>query len=463
MVSEKAILPVIPLPEHTILFPGTTLRIPIASNGIATILARVYGQAAERGSGRREISTQVACIPLRSPLLNKHGQRLIPQGEGRKTSEPQDTDHGKVEKEDLYGYGVAARILAVDEFSGSPTFLLQGLGRIKISRWTQESPYLEAEMTYEHDRTCLLFTGILVTYHFIVLLREHEAMAKLFARLREISQELVMILRLSTFSLSPLLGRYLGTFIAGKGAQDAGPLADFMVNMSGASVEERLQALATTDVEKRVNMAIEMLQRQVENLKKNIGITDISSTRTGIPDGNGFGDGLGIIMAQRARKPGIPPPSRMPGLGGPQEEDSDMRELRKKIEAAKLPPEAANVAERDLKRLSKMSPAQAEYQVLRNYLVVLSEVPWSISTEDKLGQDTLAKARKQLDDDHYGLDKVKKRLLEYLAVLRLKQSINDDLSSQINTAEDEKSTEHLSLLKGKRMVDKSPILLLLGQ
>src|SRR4030088_2648379 len=106
-------------------------------------------------------------------------------------------------------------------------------------------------------------------------------------------------------------------------------------------------------------------------------------------------------------------------------------------------------------------------------------------TEDKLGVETLARARKQLDDDHYGLEKVKKRLLEYLAVLKLKQSVNDSVNAQIAKAEEEATqadssainemrgekikanqpkleNAKIQILKGKRMADKSPILLLVG-
>ncbi|CAD0043306.1 unnamed protein product [Aureobasidium pullulans] len=128
-----------------------------------------------------------------------------------------------------------------------------------------------------------------------------------------------------------------------------------------------------------------------------------------------------------------------------------------------------------------MNPAQADYQVCRTYLENLAEIPWTKFTEDKLDPATLSRARKQLDDDHYGLDKIKKRLLEYLAVLKLKQQVNANLQSQIDkiteeasaskksdNAEDsekkepEQTPEEAKILDRKRMVDKSPILLLVG-
>ncbi|KAG9727670.1 ATP-dependent protease-like protein La, partial [Aureobasidium melanogenum] len=169
-------------------------------------------------------------------------------------------------------------------------------------------------------------------------------------------------------------------------------------------------------------------------------------------------------------------------LGKPddEEEPNEIDELKKRIDDAKLSPEAAKVAERELKRLSKMNPAQADYQVCRTYLENLAEIPWTRFTEDKLDPATLSRARKQLDDDHYGLDKIKKRLLEYLAVLKLKQQVNANLQSQIDKINEEanasnksenaegsdkkpeQTPEEIKILSKKRMVDKSPILLLVG-
>ncbi len=177
----------------------------------------------------------------------------------------------------------------------------------------------------------------------------------------------------------------------------------------------------------------------------------------------------------------MPPPGYagpIGGGGGPgdEQEPDEIDELKKRLEAANLSPEAAKVAEREVRRLRKMVPAQAEYAVTRSYLETLAEIPWSTLTDDRLGPDTLARARKQLDDDHYGLDKVKKRLLEYLAVLRLKQSVNEEVEGQIKQAEQEvvalesssgdakakreAASARLDVLRSRRLVDKSPILLL---
>lgn len=235
-----------------------------------------------------------------------------------------------------------------------------------------------------------------------------------------------------------------------------------MTNIIEASLEEKLLVLAALDVKERLEKAIALLQRQVGNIKNNVSITTITSTT--IPQNIDL-DQMNRMNGQRARRPGMSGMALPPGMAGTpddEQEPNEMDELKKKIDAAKMTPEAEKVADRELKRLKKMSPAQAEYQVTRNYLENLAEIPWSAVTEDQLGVETLTRARKQLDDDHYGLDKVKKRLLEYLAVLKLKQSINDDVNAEVAKAEEEKALEKVEILKSKRMVDKSPILLLVG-
>src|SRR6185312_12823020 len=92
-------------------------------------------------------------------------------------------------------------------------------------------------------------------------------------------------------------------------------------------------------------------------------------------------------------------------------------QLRQKLTAAKLPENVMKEAERELGRLEAIPSASPEYGVIRTYLQILSELPWSIETTDKID---LAEARKVLDRDHFDLDKVKRRIIEYLAVRKLK-------------------------------------------
>lgn len=318
----------------------------------------------------------------------------------------------------------------------------------------------------------------------------------LFSTLKTLSRELLTLLRLTSLlsqragatTLSPMLARRIETFIAKKDISEAGSLADFASNLVESSLEEKLQILAALDIRTRLEKAVELLNKQVSSIKGNIKIT--SMTTTTLPMNNE----IDLLNRQRTRTltrdvpqgfmPGMPGPGQAPPPQDDQE-PNEIDELQQKLDAAKLTPEAAKVADRELKRLKKMPPQQAEFNVIRTYLENLAEIPWSATTDDKLGTDTLRRARKQLDDDHYGLDKVKKRLLEYLAVLKLKQSINDDVDEQIKKAEDEATallkpsensdddaseakselpvdTAKIQILKSKRMIDKSPILLLVG-
>jgi ATP-dependent Lon protease len=312
----------------------------------------------------------------------------------------------------------------------------------------------------------------------------------LFDTLKLKSRELVMVLRISALlprqglgvGLSPLLTRRLEMFIMKKELKDAGLLADFMANIVESSHEEKLQVLAAIDVKERIAKVIELLDRQVGGIKTNFKISTFHApVDVGMfNDGQSKGFRLPAMLPSPASSRGAPPDE--------EQEPNELDELKKKLAAAKLPPEASKVAERELKRLRKMIPANQEYQVTTTWLNTIAEVPWAALTEDRLGPDTLTRARKQLDDDHYGLDKVKKRLVEYLAVLRLKQSLNDELEEQIKLVEQEAvvleptkdsptskdgtnpeleeriraSSTKLEVLKARRMVDKSPIMLLVG-
>lgn len=236
---------------------------------------------------------------------------------------------------------------------------------------------------------------------------------------------------------------------------------------------------------------VDILDRQVQNIRNNVKTTHITSSS--LPPSPQFDIGQidpreREILARRAMAglAGLSPPGPLSRRNNNDDDDKELNEvdeLQQKLDEAQLSAEAKKVADKEIKRLRKMNPANAEYGVCRSYLENLAEIPWSKSTEDQLGPDTLTKARKQLDDDHYGLEKIKKRLLEYLAVLRLKQTTNQDVEQQISTlTKDLDSSDEdiekdvpllseadrisieskLELLQSRRMTDKSPILLLVG-
>ncbi|TWU76577.1 hypothetical protein ED733_007964 [Metarhizium rileyi] len=480
--SQAATLPIIPLARGTVLLPGLIQRISVTSSrpDIPALLARVYEQAAAKGPDGRIDSIPIACVPLSSPFVGPAGQLLINNGEEVDTSQVAEVNPGSANKADVFGFGVAAKIVGIDgRGAGEFALRVEGTSRLRVDNITRDRPFFQGKVTYFSDEIDMA----------------DKQLQDLFGLLKAQSRELVTILRISSLlprtkngpALSPGLTKRLEMLIMRREIKEAGLLADFMSNLVEASHEEKLGVLAALDVKVRITKVIELLERQVGGIKNNFKITTFTSVPVQILDR--LNDN-----PNKRNGSGLPVPGMhfLPGAGqipsgndqGDEQEANELDELKKKLQNAQLPAEAAKAVDRELRRLQKMMPMNQEYQVTRNWLETLSEIPWAVVTDDRLGPETLNRARKQLDDDHYGLDKVKKRLIEYLAVLRLKQSLNDDVEEQIRKAEAEiaplsHSVSHsgnpptddvtnpannarLEILKSKKMVDKSPIMLLIG-
>lgn len=482
-------VPLVPTAHNQVLLPGVTVRIPLTNRGdVAAILANVYSKATTPKPEPN--SVVIGCVPLNSAYLSPDGKRLIEDADG-KNSNTVETDPAQARKPDLFQYGTLARVTGVQgRRPGELALVVEGISRFKVHKIVSERPYFEAQVVPHQD----------------VPVQENDTqVTELLAQLKQLSKEFIALIRLSALlpraqnlTLSPILSRQLELYIVRKNIQDAGVLADWMINIVDCTHEDRLRILCALSVPERLERIIEILQRQISTLQGNGRITvttnisrnssidpdtlnrlrqDPRTRRISMPQGNGIG---------------LPGGFGAGGAGG-DEESNEVDELKKKLDDAKLSPEAQKVADRELKRLAKMNPAQAEHQVCRNYLENLAEIPWTKVTEDNLNAATLERARKQLDDDHYGLEKIKKRLLEYLAVLKLKHSVNLELDKQIKAmveasqpqveaktedadsddedlavttkTEDparEQSPEEVKALEHKKMVDKSPILLLVG-
>ncbi|KAL7950248.1 ATP-dependent protease La [Trichoderma barbatum] len=487
--SLTATLPLIPLPRGTVLLPGLAYRITVNSSrpDIPALLAHVYELAASKGPDGRIDTIPIACVPVSSPLVGPDGQLLITNGEDIESTRIDSVNPGTAKKDDLFGFGVTAKIVGIDgRGSGEFALRVEGSSRVRVDAVTRERPFFEAKVTYYEDE-------IDVT---------DKQLQDLFSLLKLRSRELVTILRISSLlprtngpSLSPAVTKRLEMLIIRRELKEAGMLADFMANLLDATHEEKLGVLAALDAKVRLTKVIELLERQVGGIKNNFKITTFTTVPVQIIDrlNENPSKRQNSSMPPMAGMGFLPPPG-----GNDQNEDqeaSELDELKKKLQASKLPQDAAKAVDRELRRLQRMPPMNQEYQVTRNWLETVSEIPWTATTDDRLGPDTLTKARKQLDHDHYGLDKVKRRLIEYLAVLRLKQSINDDMEEQIRKAEadaaaaakaitdgnggdavseeivesnasgqqaSESELSKLQLLKSKRTVDKSPIMLLIG-
>jgi len=156
MGSAKAsTIPLVPLARDTVLLPGIVLRIPVNANrpDISALLSNIYSRAAAKTPSQRLENVNIACVPLNSPFLNNHGQKMISQDDrSPQPNDRLDIHPGSASKSDLFGYGVAAKISGVEgRNSGDYALLVEGIARVRIDRITQEKPYFEAETTYQYD------------------------------------------------------------------------------------------------------------------------------------------------------------------------------------------------------------------------------------------------------------------------------------------------------------------------
>ncbi|XP_070570917.1 lon protease homolog 2, peroxisomal-like [Ptychodera flava] len=184
-------------------------------------------------------------------------------------------------------------------------------------------------------------------------------------------------------------------------------LPDIFASIVKATSTEKLSILDSVDLAERFKKTLPLLVRQVEGLKL---------LRQSRRNNN-------IVRIKHTDRPMILGKSRKLGMDPSDEEDQDGDEivdLERKLNAAKLPEHADKAARKELKRLKKMPSALPDYSLTRNYLELMTELPWSKTTSDTLD---IAQARLDLDADHYGLEKLKKRVIEYLAVRQLKNSL----------------------------------------
>src|SRR5450755_2037645 len=278
---------------------------------------------------------------------------------------------------DLYMVGCAARILKViklakDNFS----VILQGVSRFEVTTFDGAEPFLAAKVKSVPDPTS-----------------SDVELDALVMNLKDIAKRVV--------KLMPELPKEAGALV--DSVTEAGHLADLITSHLELEVSEKEDVLETFDLKTRVRKVLQFLSRQLEVLKVRERIN------TQVQEEMGRNQREYVLRQQlKAIKE---------ELGELDDGGGDLDEFGEKITKAAMPEEAEKVAKKQLDRLKGMQPSSAEYTVTRTYLEWLVELPWSISTDDHI---ELSEVRKCLDEDHYDLDKVKKRIVEYMAVRKLK-------------------------------------------
>ena len=346
------------------------------------------------------IQKQYPIMPLRNTVL--FPQQVIPIYVGREKSlkliedlEPDNKylvvvaqQDGSIEdpkQEDLYSYGTLALVLKVfDMPDNSKSAIVQGVDRVKILKYQENDAYFLADV----ERIPEPITTPDV---------EIEALAK---SLKGSFTELIKI--------SPNLNEEHAGMLSN--IDRPSRLADRATSLLSVSNSEKQEVLEELDVKKRVENAINLLQREIQRIKLGEEIqTEVQDEISKTQREYYLREQMKTIQKEL----------------GEDNQTVELDDLRAKIADAKMTGDAEKVANKELDRLSRISPQSPEYSVARTYLEWLTDLPWSKSSKDNLNIEA---AQKTLDEDHYGLTKVKERVLEYLAVRSLKKKVskNDD-------------------------------------
>ncbi len=280
-------------------------------------------------------------------------------------------------RDDLHPVGVAARVLkALRHSTGNYSLILQGLVRVRMERVTQTAPYLKARVSrLDEPRQDDV---------------ESEALAM---SLRDTAKQVIQLM--------PELPREAASLI--DSINEPGQLADLVAANLEAPVDEKAALLEALDVKERIRKVLRLLTRQLEVLKMRERINSQIKEEMGKNQRE-------YVLRQQLK-------AIKEELGEDEGDQSDLDVVDERIAKGELSKEAESVCRKQLKRLRSMQVGSAEYTVVRTYIDWILDLPWSKSTTDMMD---IAEVRKVLDEDHSGLEKIKKRIVEYLAVRKLK-------------------------------------------
>lgn len=282
--------------------------------------------------------------------------------------------------DDVFEYGCAVIIRTLVKMPDAVRLIVQGVQRFKIVERIHEQPYLRARVEVIEEPTSPPDKA-----------EEMEALRRSVAALFE-----------QAVRLSPQLPDELMTLT--QAVQETNVMADLVAAHMTLSVQDKQTILETVDIGARLRMLLEMLSREVRVLELTSKVqsevnTELSKTQREYY----LREQLKAIQRE---------------LGETDDRAEELDELRAKIDGAQMPEEALKEVNREFDRLRRMSPGVPEYTVARTYIDWMVALPWNKSTQDNL---ELSEVKKVLDADHSGLDKVKDRIIEFLAVRKVKK------------------------------------------
>ena len=336
-------------------------------------------------------------MPLRNTVL--FPQQVIPTYIGRERSlqliddlpkgkkllvvvAQEDGSMENPEPDDLYAWGTLAVVLKVfDMPDNSKSAIIQGLDRVKLQSFTQQDPYFKAVVERVEDDE-----------------EEDIEIEALASTVRNSFQELVKIAPYLTDEHSGILTNIT----------KLGRLADRVISLVTIPTKEKQDILEELNVKERMDKTTVLLNREIQRIELGEKIQSDVQDEISKTQREYF-----LREQMKAIKKEL----------GDDDGSAELNELEEKIKAAGMSEEAEEVAMKEIDRLTRIPPQSPEYSVSRTYLDWLIDLPWNVTTEDRV--DTV-KVKKILDEDHYGLDEVKERIIEYLAVRKLKEKISED-------------------------------------
>ena len=282
---------------------------------------------------------------------------------------------------DLYSVGTVGLIMRMLKLpDGRIKILVQGVARAKTMKFLQKDPFYQVEIK--------TFPDVALSVNL-----ETEAL------MRNVKEQIEKLVSFGKVILPDIM-------VVIENVDDPGKLADLAVANMGLKVEQAQEILEITDPSQRIKRINEALGKEIELLSMQQKIqADVRGEIDKTQREYFLREQLKAIQRE---------------LGDTDDRSEDIRELREKIGEATMPEKAAKEAEKQLRRLERMHPDAAEASMTRTYIEWLSELPWNKSTKDNLD---LKVAHKVLEEDHYDLEKVKERILEYLSVRKLKEKM----------------------------------------
>jgi ATP-dependent Lon protease len=284
--------------------------------------------------------------------------------------------------DDVYGVGTVLRIVKMLKFpDDSYRLLVQGVARVELGRFTETDPFLRAEISRIDE------------------VGEFDDSVEMTALLRSVAQQFSTLV-----SESSRLSDELQLLVAN--LDDPSKLADLVASNLDLDVAGKQQILEANHVGVRLRLVLDQLSKETEALQIETEIKQKVQNE------------MGKTQREYMLRQQLDAIRRE--LGESEDDEEEVERLRNEVESAGMPEEAYTQATRELDRFAQTPSAAAEHAVIRNYLEWMVSLPWNESSEDAL--DVKA-AREILDADHFGLDKIKDRIVEYIAVLSLKRDL----------------------------------------